>query len=965
MHTPRTLGMLSGLFIVLGFALPVYANTTSISSDPSYAAAPFSYYCQPYVRSFEDDRHYLPAAPNPICLYSVPNTIVGSRDIALYKGTLGNATLMLGDQVPGGSTLVQENNTNFGSPVQDQDYFAVIYDDSIGAALNTYLTTGGPVPPEAIENQNYYVLPWKWGSKPTSEFEPVIIVPDILNSWVTDSGVVLDPIFHTYQNLIDTLAANGYVLNQTLFTLPYNWEDSNATTATLLQNKIQAIRAQCGCSRVDIIADGAGGLAASQYVQSGGYQNDVDQIIYLGTPFYGVPSAYLALEGGKISFGSPLSDGLAQTFLGAEAQQGGFSSIFDYIQNKPATAFKELVPADINYLTDPSFTSYIYPTHYPRNTFLENLINNFVAQVQAKVQINTALADDQQNQTPLLYAVVPSATPPLWPDGQPTVTTPDSGDGMVPRLSIESLVGAADQEFSVTHRALPTAAEAFVFKFLNNRNPATLVNNSYPVSCVLFITTSSQTDLQITDPSAHRLGKDFSGSGTFAEIPNSLYSGPNAPVEYGIVANPVNGTYQIRTQGNTNGSFSVNASDVCGTGIVSTSTPSTTAAGQLLGFSLNVSTSTQTLSIQQVDTTPPAVVIINPVQNSSHLQSATTTLAAAITDASPIASTIFKINGSAVSPANFAYATLPLGTSTLVVSATDIFGNTGYATSSFAVVAPPPPPPPAGSGACAVSLNANAKGAITLTGSTSIKGTNCGVQVNSNASGAVNVSGSTKITSTKNCFVGTVSKSGSASVSPAPLASCGAQADPFANYAKPAVGACTQTNLSIAAASKATLNPGVYCGGITVDGSAQVTLNPGIYIIKNGDLSIAGAGQVKGTGVSFFMTGAGAGLTLAGSGSLNITAPTSGTMAGFAIFLDPSNTGGTPLGATTLSGSATLTATGVVYLPRQQFNVAGSAHNAATSFFAVVADTFNISGSPTITLTIPTGSSAVPVPAGL
>jgi hypothetical protein len=296
-----------------------------------------------------------------------------------------------------------------------------------------------------------------------------------------------------------------------------------------------------------------------------------------------------------------------------------------------------------------------------------------------------------------------------------------------------------------------------------------------------------------------------------------------------------------------------------------------------------------------------------------------------------------------------------------VISATDVFGHVGYATSSFAVIAPPLPP---GSGACLVALSTNTKDAIKLAGSASIKGTNCGVQVDSNASGAVNISGSAKITSTKNCIVGTVTKSGSASVSPA-QAACTQQADPFASHAKPAVGACTQTNLSVAGATKTTINPGVYCGGITVSGSAQVTLNPGIYILKGGDLNVAGSARVTGDGVSLFMTGIGAGITLAGSGKIDISAPTSGPMAGFAIFLDPSNANGAPLAATTLAGSGTLSVDGVVYLPRQKMSLAGSAKNTASTFAAILANDFNISGSANLTLTIPTGASSIPVPAGL
>ncbi len=1150
MHTRYIVSALAAAAAFFLFITPALANTTNLSFDPSYAAQPFSFLCKPYKLAFQAGDHYVPQ--NGPCVYTVPSTVLGNKSIALYKGTPGNATFVAGDQVSGSPTRVQEDTNTFGSPLQDQNYFAVIYgygSPAEAALYDTAFRTGSStntLPPGG----NYALVTWKWGGKPASEYEPVILVPDTLDSWQNDSGLVLDPVFHIYQDLIDTFTANGYVLNQNFFTFPYNWQDSNILTAQALQAKIASVKATCGCSLVNIIAHGMGGLIAEQYIGGGTYQNDVDQLVMLGTPLEGTPAAYQAWEGGKISFGSPLSDGLAQVFLGAAAKDSGFSSVFDYIHNKPVLSFQELLPT-YDYLYDNSFNSFTYPTGYPRNTFIENLVSSIGFNVFNQVRVNTVLADDGLFQTPSFYTVQPSTQPPLWPEGEITQTFTDSGDGMVPRASIENYVGSADHEFTTDHRSLPTVAESYVFNLFNNKAPLPAITTSYPVSCVLFLTTTAPSDMQITDPNGNRLGKNFADNSVFHEIGNSVYSGFNNSPEYGIVVNPINGIYQIRTQGNGNGSFSVNASDVCGQGVVATSTaPTTTTPGQLIGLQLTVATTTQTLTIASLDINPPAVVINSPQNNHAYFQNATTSVSATFIDPenSPIGTSTYSLNGTLINPAQVLnFANLPLGTSTLVVSATDVFGNTGYGTSSFSVVTPPPPPdtgapvitiasplnngsylstasasvsvtitdpehsaiagstyklngasinpaqpivfstlplgtstlvvsatdvfnntgyatssflvktPPdtgapvitiaapqqghsylttdtvvpsvtitdpegsaiptktykfngaavnpaqalpfstaptgsntfvvsatdsagntgyatstftitapvaSGTGACAVALKSSGAGTVTLAGSTQIKGTNCGVQVNSNASGAVNISGSAKITSTKNCVVGTVSKSGSASISPAAV-SCSAVADPFASHAKPAVGACTQTNYTLAQNNKATINPGVYCGGITVDGSAQLTLNPGIYILNDGDLNVAGSASVTGSGVSLFMTGAGAGLTLAGSGHITITAPTSGTMAGFAIFLDPSNANGTPLAATTLAGSGILSAQGVIYLPRQQFSVAGSATDAVTAFTAVVADTFNIAGSPTLTFSIPTGSSAIPVPPGL
>ena len=48
----------------------------------------------------------------------------------------------------------------------------------------------------------------------------------------------------------------------------------------------------------------------------------------------------------------------------------------------------------------------------------------------------------------------------------------------------------------------------------------------------------------------------------------------------------------------------------------------------------------------------------------------------------------------------------------------------------------------------------------------------------------------------------------------------------------------------VAGGTSATLDPGVYCGGIAVSGGANVTFNPGTYIINGGGFVISGGSTV-------------------------------------------------------------------------------------------------------------------------
>src|SRR5207253_1982251 len=141
-------------------------------------------------------------------------------------------------------------------------------------------------------------------------------------------------------------------------------------------------------------------------------------------------------------------------------------------------------------------------------------------------------------------------------------------------------------------------------------------------------------------------------------------------------------------------------------------------------------------------------------------------------ESSPIVNTAYLVNGSPIN-STLPLATSTLGTSTLVVAATDVAGHTGYATSSFSFSTPTPP---AGTD-CVFALSATGKPALKMDTSASIN-VNCGVRINSNAAGAVNISGSTRLAAMANCVVGTLVKSGSASYSPALTVPCTPKADP-------------------------------------------------------------------------------------------------------------------------------------------------------------------------------------------
>lgn len=131
--------------------------------------------------------------------------------------------------------------------------------------------------------------------------------------------------------------------------------------------------------------------------------------------------------------------------------------------------------------------------------------------------------------------------------------------------------------------------------------------------------------------------------------------------------------------------------------------------------------------------------------------------------------------------------------------------------------------------------------------------------------------------------------------------------------------------------SAATLNPGTYCGGISINPGANVTLTPGIYTLtstsaSNGGLTVyAGTTVSGGGGVAFYNSNIRNGSAVAGpnggvnfvcssctAGSVVLTAPTSGPFEGILFFQDPGNTS-----SSVVVGSATYNTqlTGTSYFP--------------------------------------------------
>ena len=181
--------------------------------------------------------------------------------------------------------------------------------------------------------------------------------------------------------------------------------------------------------------------------------------------------------------------------------------------------------------------------------------------------------------------------------------------------------------------------------------------------------------------------------------------------------------------------------------------------------------------------------------------------------------------------------------------------------------------------ACFVSLNETSRAAIDF-GQTQTQLTGCGIKVNSNFGGgvggnqgALEVRGSSTVTVTdaQVSVVGGIAEVGTGDfvTTEEKITGSTKTSDPFGDIDVPDDVDCEpdKTNLVLNGYnSPPPLEPGVYCGGLTILNSS-VEFLPGNYIIKNGDLNFQTQSALVGDGVVFILTGD----TPAEIGSLDIS----------------------------------------------------------------------------------------------
>jgi len=529
------------------------------------------------------------------------------------------------------------------------------------------------------------------------ENNPVIIIPGILGSEQKDGVWVIDPILHTYDNLIDTFKANGYTEGLDLFTFPYEWRQSNVESAVQLKEKIDEVKAISHSDKVDLVAHSMGGLVARQYIQSDAYAHDVNQLIFLGTPHLGAPSAYLTWEAGE--FGNGPENNLTEFIYSREAEKAGYASLFDYVIHRPITSVEELLPI-YDYLKDKNTNqSRSYPNNYPNNYFLENLDNNLGKLYCSGVVLSNIVGDLGSESTLNAIRVVDSPFLPLWKDGFPDGydgTTKDlgveagNGDGTVPIYSSEDL-DCDTTVLNSAHRNLPTDAEQLVVRKLSAIQDPTIINNHYLTSIkILIIKILSPADIVVIAPDGKRVGKDFSTGQEVNEIYGAFYSGFQTDNEFISIPNPQDGKYKVQAQGTGNGGeYTVAAGYASDSGLSDSDYKSNILPGAITELNVNVNSSSPDVQVKPANTVLPKITINSP-EARDYTREDPLIVSVSTTDAGPEWSQNLSFDGKIIQNESVIdLFTEKLGDHFLAAALSDLSGQVVTATVPFRLIVTP------------------------------------------------------------------------------------------------------------------------------------------------------------------------------------------------------------------------------------------------------------------------------------
>lgn len=276
-----------------------------------------------------------------------------------------------------------------------------------------------------------------------------------------------------------------------------------------------------------------------------------------------------------------------------------------------------------------------------------------------------------------------------------------------------------------------------------------------------------------------------------------------------------------------------------------------------------------------------------------------------------------------------------------------------------------------GTSGCIYALDPTATRSLDLAGSNTIT-FNCSAYSESNSSSAYYSEGSITLDLSNTAKVsvvggyqmnnGTYMINDSNSQSETPTTGVTSPGDPLSSIVAPTGGTLISSTPTYhdmnSLPPNNTLQPGVYCGGLSIGNTngATFTMNAGTYIMAGGGFTLNSQGIINATaGVTIYNTTSSgyacsttysySPINIDGQSTININAPTTGSLAGIAMFQDRSVTS---TSQNQIVSQTTSVINGALYFKNSPLLWSGS--NATNGYMILVADTITINGNSGLTV---------------
>jgi Flp pilus assembly protein TadG len=261
--------------------------------------------------------------------------------------------------------------------------------------------------------------------------------------------------------------------------------------------------------------------------------------------------------------------------------------------------------------------------------------------------------------------------------------------------------------------------------------------------------------------------------------------------------------------------------------------------------------------------------------------------------------------------------------------------------------------------------------ALALQKNARLTGAQCSIHSNSRSRDGILLAEGSRLTSDLVCSRGGIQNNGSTVLTDI-LNDCPPVVDPLRNRAEPASAPCTVPSRQVYISGTITLNPGTYCGGIEIKGTAKVTFNPGIYIFLNGDLNVWQDAEIRGQHVGLYFRGQSSYFRFRDNALVELTGPKDGPMSGILLWRDRTNNVADRMAGKMSSATNAINAnratklTGTIYLPEGQLYIGAKAPVAQVSDYTVIlARKLELFDGPNLVLNTNYAGSDVPVPQDL